>query len=201
MVCGWKRIALILLIGILSAGSACNCISTDRPGKLGDKRPTKYAQKIENPHLENFHKVSDDLYRGAQPGEEGMKELEKLGMKTVINLREFHSDRDELEGVKMKSIHIKLEAHDEPEERDVVTFLSILKDRENLPAFVHCKHGADRTGMMVAIYRIVFQNWDREEAIKEWTTGGFGYHDLFEDIIRFVREADFEKLKKEAGIK
>ncbi|MHC4325718.1 MAG: fused DSP-PTPase phosphatase/NAD kinase-like protein, partial [Planctomycetota bacterium] len=125
----------------------------------------KWAERIELPGLPNFHKVSDDLYRGAQPTAEGMKQLEKLGVKTVVNLRSVHSDRDELEGTGLAYEHIKMTAW-KTEDKDVVRFLKIVTDSNQTPVFVHCQHGADRTGMMNAVYRIAVQGWSKDQAIK-----------------------------------
>jgi protein tyrosine/serine phosphatase len=199
----WKILSALLLIGTVAAISACTfCNITGRDtGKGVAERPNYWAQKIGNPKLKNLHKVSDDLYRGAQPDEEGMKELERMGIKTVINLRQYHSDNDEIEETSLRFVRFKLEASDPPDRKDVIAFLKIMNDKDNLPAFIHCMHGSDRTGMFCAVYRIVFQGWEREEAIREWTKGGFGYHDWFDDIVEFVKKTDFEKLKKEAGVK
>ena len=42
-----------------------------------------------------------------------------------------------------------------------------MADPAKRPVFVHCKHGADRTGTMVAFYRILFEGWSKDEAIRE----------------------------------
>ena len=96
----------------------------------------------------NLHKVSDDLYRGAQPTEEGVRQLKALGIKTIVNLRTLHSDRDEIG-----------ETHDVDSKRiatqpwavtndDIVRFLRIVTDPNRTPVYVHCQRGADRTGTM-----------------------------------------------------
>ncbi|TET35966.1 MAG: protein tyrosine phosphatase [Planctomycetota bacterium] len=199
----WKILSVLVLITAVAAISACTfCNITGRDtGKGVAERPNYWARKIENPKLKNLHKVSDDLYRGAQADEEGMKELERMGIKTVINLRRYHSDDDEIKETGLRFVRFKLEASDAPDRKDVIAYLKVMNDKDNLPAFIHCMRGSDRTGMMCAIYRIVFQGWEREEAIREWTKGGFGYHSIFDDIVEYVKKADFEALKKEAGIK
>jgi len=62
---------------------------------------------------------------------------------------------------------------------------------------IHCKHGADRTGLIVAMYRIVFQNWTKEQAIDEMTQGDFGFHQIYSNIIDFIRNVDVENIKKQ----
>jgi protein tyrosine/serine phosphatase len=65
---------------------------------------------------------------------------------------------------------------------------------------VHCQHGADRTGMMTAIYRIAMEGWSKDDAITEMTEGGYGFHAIWKDLVEYVRELDVERLKREAGV-
>jgi len=65
---------------------------------------------------------------------------------------------------------------------------------------VHCQHGADRTGMMTAIYRIAVEGWSKEDAIKEMTEGGFGFHAIWKDLPVYVRTLDVERIAAEAGV-
>lgn len=163
----------------------------------GNENSNSWAVKINNPKLSNFHKVSEDLYRGAQPDNEGMKELKKLGIKTIVNLRELHSDRDELDGLDLKYIHIKSTAA-HIKQHEINEFLDVMKDRNNLPVFVHCQHGSDRTGTMCAFYRMVYQNWSKEDAINEMTQGGFGFHKIWNKfIIPVIEKADINDLRKQ----
>ncbi|MBN1972986.1 MAG: dual specificity protein phosphatase family protein [Sedimentisphaerales bacterium] len=165
--------------------------ATDNPG---------LAQKMDLPGVPNLHKVSDSLYRGAQPTEEGMKELKKMGVKTIINLRSIHSDRDELKDVDLACEHIKMTTS-KPKSEDIVSFLNIVTDSNNAPVFVHCHYGADRTGTMCAIYRIIVQGWTKEDALEEMTKGGFGFHSIWGNLPNFVRKLDIEEIKQKAGLK
>lgn len=159
-----------------------------------------WAARVEKPGLPNFHKVSDTLYRGAQPTAEGFRELKAMGVKTVVNLRSFHSDRDEMGDVRFKYDHIYFKAW-HAEDHEVVRFLQIVTNTNNAPVFVHCQHGADRTGTMCAIYRMAVQGWTKDAAIKEMTEGGFGYHTIWKNLIEYLQELDIEKLKRDAGLK
>ena len=160
----------------------------------------KWAERIELPGLPNLHKVSDDLYRGAQPTAEGMKQLEKLGVKTVINLRFLHSDRDEIKDAGLTYEHINMTTWN-TEDKDVVRFMQIATDSSRTPVFVHCQHGADRTGTMCAIYRITIQGWSKDEAIEEMTKGGFGFHSIWQNLPDYIRKLDVEEIKRRAGLK
>jgi len=159
-----------------------------------ENRPSDWAVPIEKLGCGNLHKVSDVLYRGEQPTAEGFKELEKMGIKTVINLRSFHSDRDKLKGTSLGYEHIRVETWD-PELDEVVRALKVMTDKEKQPVFVHCMHGADRTGTVVAIYRIMEQGWGKEKTIKEMREGGFGYHEMWKGLPKFIRGLDIEELK------
>ncbi len=190
------------------AGMCLACLSFASGGtviagqaaKVTEKRPAKWATPLEKPGLSNLFKVSDDLYRGAQPEDRGFAELVKLGVKTVVSLRTTHSDREELDKTSMNYRHIKFSPF-HPEEEDVIAFLKILADPAGRPVFVHCKHGSDRTGTMTAYYRIVFQGWTKEEAIREMTAGGYGFHSIWRNLVKFIRKSDIEKIRKASGIK
>jgi len=83
----------------------------------------KWAKSLELPGVTNIHKVSDNLYRGAQPSNEGMKQLEKLGIKTIINLRSAHSDRDEIKDTGLSYHHIRMSMWNlEKEEASTITY-------------------------------------------------------------------------------
>lgn len=171
------------------------------PGLADDEvSQGRWAERLPNPHLKNFHKVSDDLYRGAQPSSAGMKELQRLGIRTIINLRGWHSDRSVLEGASMRYEHIKMNAA-LPRDKDVIRFLQIVSKRENGPFFVHCQHGSDRTGTMCAVYRMAFQGWNKNEAIQEMTKGGFGFHRIWNTtLVPWLRKTDIQVLKGLAGV-
>lgn len=161
--------------------------------------PRKWAKRIELPGLPNFYKVSDALYRGAQPTAEGMRQLKMLGIKTVVNLRSFHSDRDEIADNNFIYEHIYMKPW-HPEDKEAVRFLKIVTDKSKTPVFVHCQRGADRTGVMCAIYRIVVQDWSKQQAIEEMTKGGFGFHTAWVNLIEYIKDLDVEKIKQTANL-
>ncbi len=159
----------------------------------------KWAEPLELPGLPNLHKVSENLYRGAQPTAEGMKQLEKMGIKTVVNLRSGHSDRDEIKDTGLSYEHINMTTWN-PKTEDVVRFLQIVTDSSRTPVFVHCKHGADRTGTVCAIYRIVLEGWSKDEAIEEMTKGGFEFHSIWNNLVDYIRESDIKEMTHSAGL-
>ena len=186
---------ITILMSLLVIASSCTSSQTTH----SSSRPTQWAAPIEKEGLGNFHKVSNDLYRGKQPTAEGIAQLKDMGIKTIIDLRDSHSDAAEIGDIKIKYESIPMVAWD-PKKEDVVKFLKIVTDKNKLPAFVHCKRGADRTGFMVAAYRIAVEGWSKDAAIDEMTHGGYRYSPIWRELVTFIMELDFEKLKQEAGI-
>jgi protein tyrosine/serine phosphatase len=159
-------------------------------------RSIRWATPIQIPGVGSFYKITDYLYRSEQPTEEGMKNLAKMGIRTLINLRTFHSDLDKIkktgllhEELNVKPWHI--------ENEDVIRVLRIIKRRENGPFLMHCWRGADRVGLMAAMFRIVDQGWTKDEAIEEMVKGGYGFHAKWFNIIDYLKNVDVNKIRKE----
>jgi len=157
------------------------------------------AVPIPKPGLPNLFKVTEDLYRGAQPSPQGFRQLKIMGIKTIINLRSRHSDVPLMGTLSFSYEPIPSNAWD-VEEEEIVRFLKIATDKNRTPVFVHCQHGSDRTGVMCAVYRIAVCGWSKKEAIEEMTTGGFGYHKIWENLILLVKNLDIEEIKRKAGL-
>ena len=96
--------------------------------------------------------------------------------------------------------HIYMKAW-HPEQKEVVRFLQIVTNQKRTPVLVHCLHGADRTGTMSILYRIVVQGWTKQEAIREMTEGGFNFHAVFDNLPKWIQKLDIEAIKKDAGMK
>ncbi len=175
---------------VLVSGLGCLCVV----GEGVTNRPAAWAVPLVRDGVPNLHKVSDVLYRSAQPTGPGMEEIRKLGVKTVINLRSFHSDRDEIGDKTLGYEHIEMKAW-HPEAEDVKRFLAIVRDPKRQPVLVHCQHGADRTGTMCAIYRIVVQGWTKEEAVREMREGGYGFHEVWKNLPVWIDDLKVETLK------
>ena len=155
----------------------------------------KWAERLDLPGVPNLYKVSEDLYRGAQPSAEGMRQLETLGIKTVVNLRFILSDRGKLKGtgldyehINMTTLHVRT--------KDVVRFLKIVTDRDRAPVFVHCRHGIDRTGTLCAVYRIIVQKWSKDEAIEEMTKGSFAFRNVYKNLVNYIRGLDVDRYSR-----
>jgi uncharacterized protein (TIGR01244 family) len=148
------------------------------------------AVKVEG--VGNFMKVNDHVYRGAQPTEEGFKNLAKLGIKTVIDLQQTGDERarDEARWVKaagMQYVSIPMKGMERPKDADVAKVLALLEDETTGPIFVHCHAGADRTGGVIACYRIEHDGWTNKRALEEAKKMGttwihFAIHDYIKDF-------------------
>ena len=158
-------------------------------------RPAQWAERIDMEGVSNLHRISRMLYRSEQPTALGMKNLEKLGIRTVINLRAFNDDDDEVKGTSLRTEHIKILTW-RIDDRHVIEVMRMLRQTENAPFLIHCQHGADRTGVMSAMYRILEQGWTPEDALKELIDGGYGYHPMWKNIVRYVQSVDVAKLRE-----
>lgn len=193
-----RTFRLVMLLNLLLL--LCLAPDVGRLAEAQSSRPANWATKLDRTGLPNLHKVNDHLYRGAQPTAEGIKELEKLGVKTIVGLRDKHTDKEILGDSKIAFEHIPMNAW-HVEEEDVVRFLRIATDKARRPVFVHCQHGADRTGVMCAAYRVVVDGWTKQQAIDEMTKGGFNYHSVWTNLPKFIEKLDVEKVRAKIGLK
>lgn len=194
----------VVLIALSIAFLGCTCGGVPCGGGPDlAVRPACWAQPYRLAGVCNLHKVSDDLYRSAQPTAEGIRNLslKENGIKTVVELRSFHSDlKCDIANTGLNYEHIRMKAW-HPEEEDIIKFLRIVTDKQRTPVLVHCQHGADRTGTMCAVYRVAVQNWKKDEAIQEMTEGGFGFHGIWDNLKQWLYELDIDKIQEKAGIK
>ncbi len=189
-----KLIAFITIFTFVLVGPASGAEMSSA------NRPRHWAIPMQMEGVPNLHKVSDTLYRSAQPSASGMRNLKAMGIDTVIDLRSFHSDRDEIGNTALAHESIPMKAW-HAEEEDAVKFLRIATNRKHSPVLVHCQHGSDRTGTLCAVYRVAAQGWTKEEALKEMVQGGFGFHGIWENLVQWIDGLDIERIKKKAGIK
>lgn len=190
-----KRTAVFLLVAL-----GAPVFAADTPGQTVSTptRPAHWAEAITLEGVPNLHRITPTLYRSEQPSALGMQNLEKMGIRTVINLRAFNDDDDEVRGTKLRTERTRILTW-RIDDRHVIEVMRLIKDESNGPFLIHCQHGADRTGLMSAMYRILEQGWKPEDALAELTEGGYGYHSMWRNILRYVSSADIEKLRAEIG--
>jgi uncharacterized protein (TIGR01244 family) len=136
--------------------------------------------------IANFDRVNDALYRGAQPNNLGVKALARLGIKTIVNLRMakdvWPAEEAEARAAGLLYTNVPMSGCGRPTEEQVAKVLAILRTAP-APVFVHCRLGCDRTGTVIACYRIEHDKWTSEQALREarqygmsgWSTGMKSY--------------------------
>lgn len=148
--------------------------------------------------IKNFHPIDKVLFRSGQPNHKDMVELERIGIKTIVNLRNVCSDKHEIRKTALKLSEVPMRAKKITYEDIVETLVSIQKAEK--PVLIHCLHGSDRTGCMVAAYRMVFNNFSKQQAIDEFLEEQYGYNrKLFPNILELLQMLDIEKLKKDVN--
>jgi protein tyrosine/serine phosphatase len=130
---------------------------------------TGTATALSRVHIDNFGKVDDDYYRGAQPDGRDYQDLSAIGVKTVIDLTRDGRENEKMlvERAGMTFFRIPLTTSERPPEAAIKQFLSIVNDPANQPVYVHCQGGQHRTGVMTAVYRMTKYGWDEDKAYDE----------------------------------
>jgi protein tyrosine/serine phosphatase len=161
-------------------------------------RPAEWARPISVAGVPNLHQVGRTFYRSAQPDAQGFKALAtQYGVRTVVSLRAFNSDERLTRSLDLRLARFKIHTwHIERE--DVVGALRKLRSASKEgPVLLHCQHGADRTGLITALYRILYDGWSKQAATDEMLNGRFGSHAIWGNIPRFIRHVDVEQLRRE----
>ncbi len=195
---------IVLLAAVISTGcSSRSCGSSTIGAASESSRNPRWATPLDKPGLPNLHLVDEGLFRGAQPTPKGFRELAKMGVKTIVNLRSLHSDWDEIEAAGLKGhfeyVSLPMAAW-EVKEEEIISFLRIATDAMKRPLFFHCMHGADRTGTIAASYRMVMQGWSADEAFDEMKNGGFEFHEVWVNLPGMVAGLDVKKVRRELGM-
>jgi uncharacterized protein (TIGR01244 family) len=129
--------------------------------------------------LPNFHAVNARLYRGGQPREGGLRRLAALGVKTVINLRDddarARDEEREARALGLRYFNVPLSRAHRPDPKQMDELFALIDAAGNQPVFVHCKRGADRTGALIAVYRVSHDGWTAERAVEEAEAYGMGF--------------------------
>ena len=130
------------------------------------------AEKIDIPGISGAGKVNDFLYRGAQPNERGLQDLKRLGIDTIVDLREERRgvrerERQQAESLGMHVVNIPGNGWSPPRDEQIAQFFSLIRDKPKRHIFVHCWLGSDRSGVFIALYRVGFDGWTPEQALRE----------------------------------
>ena len=171
--------ALLLTVSLVAPGIA-------RAERSDEKRAAADVSRID---IDNFGRVSDHYYRGAEPDADDYAGLAALGIKALIDLRNVDADAEEkilAERVGMKYFRIPMSTHETPTAAKVQEFLRLVTDPSQGPVYVHCVGGRHRTGVMTAVYRMTLEGWTADQAFKEMKNYRFGPDFLHPEFKKFV---------------
>jgi tyrosine-protein phosphatase SIW14 len=135
--------------------------------------------------LSNVGRVAPGIYRGAEPDADGYATLKKMGIKTVIDMRTSESEKALVEGAGMKAVAMPIEMSRNGLKARVDSLVTMLADPANQPVYIHCRHGQDRTGIVVAAYRMKVEGWSLKDAESEMQS--FGFNDVWVNFKQFIR--------------
>lgn len=168
-------------VGLAMAAMAVGCgTAPGAPGSLGAGQQALSALGV-GISIQNFAKVDDTLYRGAQPTADDLVSLAQMGVKTDICLlglgrndaQTIAQERIDAQSAGIRFVNVVVPFLTEPSQTVVDQFLTTVENPVNQPSYTHCKLGHDRTGAMVAAYRIQHDGWTAQQALAEMEQYGY----------------------------
>lgn len=140
----------------------------------------KWTTSPQDSDLPRLAQVGPFLYRSGQPSEQGLRKLAEMGIRTVIDLRGTgkRAKREQalVESLGMRYVNVPLSNFGRPTDAQIERIFAIIGDPESRPVLVHCRKGEDRTGVVIALYRILYEGWEAERAYREMRRFGFKWY-------------------------
>ena len=143
----------------------------------------------------NLHRVTPTLLRSAQPGAASAPALLGLGVRTVVSLRSFKPDAGAMRVAGLRLLRVPINTWYIRDHHVVRALDLVIEAERDGGVLMHCLHGADRTGIVSALYRIVVQGWTKDAARQEMLEGGFGYHAMWRNIPAFLERVDIAAIR------
>ena len=171
--------------------------TTTAPVKITPQNTVQWATLVDQ--STNLYRIDNKLFRSEQLTEQSQYLLERQGIKTLINLRFFDRNDDQQAFNRGQFTLINaplLTWHITPKEVAHILW-QIKQYQKNGAVLIHCYHGADRTGLISAMYRVIYQNWSLDEAKREMTEGPYGFHSIWKNLENFFTEENVIQIKKE----
>lgn len=185
-----KSVLLLAALLALSTGVPHGTVHRAHPAP--ESRPANWAQPVDRQL--NLYRMAPDLYRSALPQAADWPGLARLGVVTVINFYQ-REDSDWLHDFRVRQVHQPLHA-DRIDDTDAIAALrSIREAQQRGPVLIHCKHGQNRTGLIAALYRVVYQGWSKQQALAEMRGGGFGGESRMAAAERYLWDVDIPSLR------
>ena len=188
-----KSFALFLTVTVWLCSAVAQAPSQSRPPQQREMGSRKHYVG-----LPNFAEVSPNLFRGGQPGVDGLEALKKMGVSVVIDMRGTKSSHEQLAVRKLGMEYIAIPWHCPfPSDGIFARFLKVIHERPKKKVFVHCRLGDDRTGMAIAAYRMANEGWSANEALKEMEEFGFDTkHHLICPTLEFYEKRFPKRFRK-----
>lgn len=175
----------VVLTGATCLGNASSNGSANQRVSLPEgARSSEHLHNL--PGLDNVGRVAPGVLRGAQAGRDGYATLKQLGVKTVIDMRTTENEKAAVEAAGMKAIAVPIEMTRNGLKEKVDRVVALMADPANQPVYVHCRHGQDRTGIVVAAYRLKQQGWSLADAEAEMQA--FGFNNVWVNFKKFIRQ-------------
>jgi len=176
----WRYLFLLLLAfsGFAHAASA--------------PRPERWAKPIDS--RLNLHQMDDKLYRSALPNTEAVSQLKALGIVSVLNFYQ-KSDKSWIGQAPLQEIHLPMRTRWFDDEDALEALRSLRAAQQQGPVLIHCKHGQNRTGLVAALYRMIYQGWSKQEALAEMRSFG-GSKERMERAEDYLEDVDINELKQ-----
>jgi protein tyrosine phosphatase (PTP) superfamily phosphohydrolase (DUF442 family) len=195
---GWLALSLsiVLVIVALWRPDVLRSDHVDIPPPIltaEQPRPTNWATPLDESF--RFYTLSPTLYRSALPQANDLAQLHSRGIYTVVNLHQ-QSDEPWLAGSDVRRVHIPLRGDRVTDTQVIAVLAAIRAGEQDGGVLLHCKHGQNRTGLISAMYRIVYDGWSREEAMAEMLEGGFGTAERMEDAVGYMNRVDVNAVKQ-----
>jgi tyrosine-protein phosphatase SIW14 len=192
--------AALALPGHAYASSKTEQQAEVRPSPVTAQVLPQSSERIYNlSGLSNVGRVAPGIYRGALPEKGGYETLKKIGIKTVIDMRTTGSEKADVEAAGMRSIAIPIQMSRSGLLPKVEQVVELMSDPANQPVYVHCRHGQDRTGIVVAAYRMKNQGWSLADA--ETDMQAFGFNDVWVNFKKFIRQYGKEIDQKKSMVR
>jgi tyrosine-protein phosphatase SIW14 len=188
---------LVLLFALLPPCASLHQLAFSTTPRASDSSatassPYAFAQKVSLGSVPNAGRISEHLFRGAQPHISDLQRLKDLGITTIIDLRSESSgtrqeERLRAESLGMHFVSIPVGGFSTPSSAQLAQFFTLVRQSPPEKIFVHCRFGHDRTGVFIAAYRIAFNHWSAEQALAEMNAFGFN-HAWHPSMITYVHE-------------
>lgn len=191
---------LLMAASLITACSSTNQQQSSAHQQISPIEQTaeqaKWAKVIDTKN--NFYQVDNKLYRAAQLSPADYPLLQQQGIKSIINLRFFDRNDDKIAFANrdIQLINTPLLTWAITPKQMAQVLHQIRQSQQQGAVLVHCYHGADRTGLTIAMYRVVFENWSLQQAKQEMIQGPYGFHSIWRNIENFFTEQNVAEIKK-----